>query len=157
MNSIRRKRVVRRQPKKGNIFLCLFSMGVSAVLAAIAAFNIYLASLPPISNFEDIKPNPVTTIYSADGEVIKTFTAFKFEKVSIDKIPDYLKQAVIATEDKNFYHHRGFDTLGMVRSTITNVMSGEVKQGASTITQQLARILFLSNRSPFFSSYGPSN
>ena len=61
-------------------------MCLSAVLAAIAAFNIYLASLPPISNFEDIKPNPVTTIYSADGEVIKTFTAFKFEKVSIDKI-----------------------------------------------------------------------
>ena len=118
---------------------------LSAVLAAIAAFNIYLASLPPISNFDDIKPNPITTIYSADGEVIKTFTAFKFEKVSIDKIPEYLKQAIIATEDKNFYHHRGFDTLGMVRSTIANVSSGQVKQGASTITQQLARILFLSN------------
>ncbi|MBR6298688.1 MAG: PBP1A family penicillin-binding protein, partial [Candidatus Gastranaerophilales bacterium] len=149
MNSIRRKRVVRRQPKKGNIFLCLFSMAISAVLAAIAAFNIYLASLPPISNFEDIKPNPVTTVYSADGEVIKTFTAFKFEKVSIDKIPEYLKQAVIATEDKNFYRHRGFDTMGMVRSTIANISSGEVKQGASTITQQLARILFLSNEKTF--------
>ncbi len=124
-------------------------MMLSAVLAAIAAFNIYLASLPPISNFEDIKPNPVTTIYSADGEVIKTFTAFKFEKVSIDKIPDYLKKAVIATEDKNFYNHRGFDTLGMIRSTITNVMSGQVKQGGSTITQQLARILFLSNERTF--------
>ena len=80
-------------------------------MAAVLAFNVYLASLPPISNFEDIKPNPVTTIYSADNEVIKTFTAFKFEKVSIDKIPTYLKQAVIATEDKNFYRHRGFDTL----------------------------------------------
>ena len=145
MNSVRRKRVQRRGPKKRNIFLCLFSMGMSAVLAAIAAFNIYLASLPPISNFEDIKPNPVTTIYSADGEVIKTFTAFKFEKVSIDKIPDYLKKAIIATEDKNFYTHRGFDTTGMIRSAITNILSGSVKQGASTITQQLARILFLSN------------
>ncbi len=149
MNNIRRKRIVKRGPKKRNIFLCLFSMGVSASLAAIAAFNIYLASLPPISNFEDIKPNPVTTIYSSDGEVIKTFTAFKFEKVSIDKIPEYLKEAVIATEDKNFYHHRGFDTMGMVRSTITNIASGEVKQGASTITQQLARILFLSNERTF--------
>ena len=119
------------------------------MLAAIAAFNIYLASLPPISNFEDIKPNPVTTIYSADGEVIKTFTAFKFEKVSINKIPKYLKEAVIATEDKNFYHHRGFDTMGMIRSTITNILSGEVKQGGSTITQQLARILFLSNERTF--------
>ena len=124
-------------------------MGLSAGLAAIAAFNIYLASLPPISNFEDIKPNPVTTIYSSDGEVIKTFTAFKFEKVSIDRIPKYLKEAVIATEDKNFYRHRGFDTMGMVRSTITNIASGEVKQGASTITQQLARILFLSNERTF--------
>ena len=149
MNSVRRKRVTKRSPKKRNIFICLFSMGVSAILAAIAAFNIYLASLPPISNFEDIKPNPVTTIYSADGEVIKTFTAFKFEKVSIDKIPDYMKKAVIATEDKNFYSHRGFDTLGMIRSTITNVMSGQVKQGGSTITQQLARILFLSNERTF--------
>lgn len=124
-------------------------MCLSALLAAIAAFNIYLASLPPISNFEDIKPNPVTTIYSADGEVIKTFTAFKFEKVSIDKIPEYLKQAVIATEDKNFYRHRGFDTMGMARSVIANISSGSVKQGASTITQQLARILFLSNERTF--------
>ena len=149
MNSVRRKRTARRGPKKRNIFMVLCSVCLSAALAAIAAFNIYLASLPPISNFEDIKPNPVTTIYSADGEVIKTFTAFKFEKVSIDKIPQPLKQAVIATEDKNFYHHRGFDTLGMVRSIITNILSGEVKQGASTITQQLARILFLSNERTF--------
>ena len=124
-------------------------MCLSAILAAIAAFNIYLASLPPISNFDEIKPNPVTTIYSSDGQVLKTFTAFKFEKVSIDKIPDGLKKAVIATEDKNFYHHRGFDTLGMVRSVITNISSGAVKQGASTITQQLARILFLSNERTF--------
>ena len=149
MNSVRRKRGVRKGPKKRNIFLCLFSMMISAMLAAIAAFYIYLASLPPISNFDDIKPNPVTTVYSADGEVIKTFTAFKFEKVSIDKIPDNLKKAVIATEDKNFYSHRGFDLLGMVRSTITNIMSGSVKQGGSTITQQLARILFLSNERTF--------
>lgn len=149
MNSVRRKRVAKRGPKKRNIFLCLASMCLSAFLAAVAAFNIYLASLPPISNFDDIKPNPVTTIYSSDGEVIKTFTAFKFEKVSIDKIPDNLKKAVIATEDKNFYHHRGFDTIGMVRSTITNILSGQVKQGASTITQQLARILFLSNERTF--------
>lgn len=145
MNSVRRKRVKQRGPKKGSIFLCLFSMGISAFLAAIAAFNIYLASLPPISNFEDIKPNPVTTVYAANGEVIKTFTAFKFERVSIEKIPEHLKHAIIATEDKNFYRHRGFDTLGMVRSMITNILSGRVKQGASTITQQLARILFLSN------------
>ena len=124
-------------------------MMLSAFLAAVAAFNLYLASLPPISNFDDIKPNPVTSIYSLDGEVIKTFTVFRFEKVSIDDIPANLKNAVISTEDKNFYRHRGFDTLGLVRSVFANIKAGSLKQGASTITQQLARILFLSNERTF--------
>ena len=124
-------------------------MMLSAFLAAVAAFNLYLASLPPISNFDDIKPNPVTSIYSLDGEVIKTFTVFRFEKVSIDDIPADLKNAVISTEDKNFYKHRGFDTLGLVRSVFANIKAGSLKQGASTITQQLARILFLSNERTF--------
>ena len=124
-------------------------MMLSAFLAAVAAFNLYLASLPPISNFDDIKPNPVTSIYSLDGEVIKTFTVFRFEKVSIDDIPADLKNAVISTEDKNFYRHRGFDTFGLVRSIFANIKAGSLKQGASTITQQLARILFLSNERTF--------
>ena len=117
----------------------------SATLAVIVAFNLYLATLQPINNFKDVQPNPVTTIYSADGENIKTFTAYKFEKVAFEDIPDDLKNAIIATEDKNFYHHRGFDTFGLVRSILTNIRAGSFKQGASTITQQLARILFLSN------------
>lgn len=124
-------------------------MAASAVLAAVAAFNLYLASLPPISNFEDIKPNPVTSIYSSDGENIKTFTVFRFEKVSIKDIPNNLKYAIIATEDKSFYQHRGFDTIGLLRSIVVNLKAGSAKQGASTITQQLARILFLSNERTF--------
>ena len=139
-----RKKQTKRGVKKRNFFLYFCMMVFSAFLSAVAAFNLYLASLPPISNFDDIKPNPVTSIYSLDGEVIKTFTAFRFEKVSIDDIPANLKNAVIATEDKNFYKHRGFDTLGLVRSVFANIKAGSLKQGASTITQQLARILFLS-------------
>ena len=143
------KRVsIRRKNNTGCISYVLVVL-FSAFLAVIVAFNLYLASLKPIDNFKEIKPNPVTAIYSSDGENIKTFTAYKFEKVSIDDIPDNLKNAVIATEDKNFYHHRGFDTLGLVRSAITNLRAGKLKQGASTITQQLARILFLSNERTF--------
>ena len=144
-----RRQPKRRGVKKRNIFLYFLMMMLSAFLAAVAAFNLYLASLPPISNFDDIKPNPVTSIYSLDGEVIKTFTVFRFEKVSIDDIPADLKNAVISTEDKNFYKHRGFDTLGLVRSVFANIKAGSLKQGASTITQQLARILFLSNERTF--------
>lgn len=144
-----RKQSKKRGVKKRNFFLYFVMMMLSAFLAAVAAFNLYLASLPPISNFDDIKPNPVTSIYSLDGEVIKTFTVFRFEKVSIDDIPANLKNAVISTEDKNFYRHRGFDTLGLVRSIFANIKAGSLKQGASTITQQLARILFLSNERTF--------
>lgn len=144
-----RKQSKKRGVKKRNFFLYFVMMMLSAFLAAVAAFNLYLASLPPISNFDDIKPNPVTSIYSLDGEVIKTFTVFRFEKVSIDDIPADLKNAVISTEDKNFYRHRGFDTFGLVRSIFANIKAGSLKQGASTITQQLARILFLSNERTF--------
>lgn len=150
-------RVIRKQPKRATkkrnsfVYFCMMVLcaTLAAIIAVVAAFNLYLASLPPISNFDDIKPNPVTSIYSADGELIKTFTIFRFEKISIEDIPADLKNAIIATEDKSFYRHRGFDTFGLVRSTIANIKAGSLKQGASTITQQLARILFLSNERTF--------
>ncbi len=144
-----KQRTQPKKPKKKNGFLYFLMVIFSAVLASVVAFNLYLASLPPISNFDDIKPNPVTSIYSEDGEIIKTFTVFKFEKVSISEIPKPLKDAIISTEDKNFYTHRGFDTMGLIRSALTNIQAGSLKQGASTITQQLARILFLSNERTF--------
>lgn len=123
---------------------------VSILLAGIVAFKLYLMSLPPIQNLNEFKPNIVTKFYSNDGEeVIKTFTAFTFSKVNLEDIPKNVTNAIIATEDKNFYHHRGYDISGLMRSTFANVLAGHVVQGASTITQQLARILFLSNEKTF--------
>lgn len=122
---------------------------ISICLAALVAFKLYLISLPPIQNLNEFKPNIVTKFYSNDNEVIKTFTAFTFSKVDLNNIPKNLQNAVIATEDKNFYKHRGYDVSGLARSTFVNVLSGHVVQGASTITQQLARILFLSNEKTF--------
>ena len=146
-NYTRRGRV-KKSNKKGT-FLSLITAGFAMFCAGIIAFNIYLVSLPPISNFDEIKPNPVTSIYSEDGEIIKTFTPYKFEKITIDEVPADLKNAFLSTEDRNFYRHRGFDTIGLIRSILVNIQAGSVKQGASTITQQLARILFLSNERTF--------
>ena len=144
------KRVsIKRKTNKAGCFTYFLVIVTSAFLAVITAFYLYLASLQPINNFKDVEPNPVTTVYSSDGENIKTFTAYRFEKVSINDIPQDLKNAIIATEDKNFYKHRGFDMFGLVRSVFVNIKSGKLKQGASTITQQLARILFLSNERTF--------
>lgn len=139
----------KRKRKSENSFLNLIIMFVIMCFAGFVAFYVYLVTLPPISNFDAIKPNQVTSIYSSDGEIIKTFAPFKFKKVEIENVPQDLKNAIIATEDKNFYKHKGFDVLGLIRSTLVNIKAGGVKQGASTITQQLARILFLSNERTF--------
>lgn len=119
------------------------------MLAGVASLQLYLSSLPPINNLEQFKPNIVTKIYSSDGEIIKTFTAYTYEKIELKDIPENLKKALIATEDKNFYRHHGYDMTGLARSTVQNLMAGHVVQGASTITQQLARVLFLNNERTF--------
>lgn len=115
------------------------------MLAGFVALNLYLSSLPPIENLEDYKPNIVTKFYSADGEVIKTFTAYTYDRIDLKDVPEELKKALIATEDKNFYRHKGYDVVGIIRSSIQNIIKRRAAQGASTLTQQLARILFLSN------------
>ena len=139
----------KRKPKKVNRFfnnLKMFVLISSALmLAGFVALNLYLSSLPKIDHLEDFKPNIVTKFYSEDGEIIKTFTAYTYDKVDLNDVPEELRKAIIATEDKNFYHHRGYDLFGIIRSSIQNVLARHAVQGASTITQQLARILFLSN------------
>lgn len=142
------KKVEKRKlsPEIGNALIFM----VSILLAGLVAFKLYLVSLPPIQNLGEFKPNIVTKFYANDGEnVIKTFTAFTFKKVDLKDIPDNLQHAIIATEDKNFYKHHGYDPLGLLRSTFANFAAGHVVQGASTITQQLARILFLSNEKTY--------
>ena len=127
--------------------LIVFALGVA--LAGMIALKLYLTSLPPIKNLNKLKPNIVTTFCAGDGEVIKTFAAYTYSNVSLKEVPDTLVKALIATEDKNFYSHPGYDLIGLGRSMVANLLAGHVVQGASTITQQLSRILFLSNEKTF--------
>ena len=127
--------------------LAVFFIGV--LLAGMLALKLYLISLPPIKNLNSLKPNIVTTFCASNGEVIKTFAAYTFSNVELREVPKQLTQALIATEDKNFYRHPGYDIVGLVRSMVANVLAGRVVQGASTLTQQLSRILFLSNEKTF--------
>lgn len=144
--------ISRNSKKDGGFFSTLkfiFIMGCACLLAGVASLELYLSSLPPINNLEQFKPNIVTKIYSSDDEIIKTFTAYTYEKIELKDIPDNLKKALIATEDKNFYRHHGYDLTGLARSMVQNVLAGHVVQGASTLTQQLARVLFLNNERTF--------
>ena len=143
------KRGVSKRVKFEHPILRLFSilivMAVGMSLAGLIALKLYLISLPPIKNLNTLKPNIITTFCSSDGQVIKTFAAYTFANVELKEVPKELVQALIATEDKNFYKHPGYDIVGLVRSMVANVLAGRVVQGASTLTQQLSRILFLSN------------
>ena len=124
-------------------------MIIGVMLAGMIALKLYLISLPPIKNLNTLKPNIVTTFCASDGEVIKTFAAYTYSNVELKEVPEQLVKALIATEDKNFYSHPGYDLFGLARSMMANVVAGHVVQGASTITQQLSRILFLSNEKTF--------
>lgn len=147
-NSYSSKRVMIDNPMLKVITgLIVFALGVA--LAGMIALKLYLMSLPPIKNLNKLKPNIVTTFCAGDGEVIKTFAAYTYSNVSLKEVPDTLVKALIATEDKNFYSHPGYDLIGLGRSMVANLLAGHVVQGASTITQQLSRILFLSNEKTF--------
>ena len=144
-----RRNIVRKENKFFKAVKVTFILGVAFVLAAGVSFNLYLSSLPPINNLDGFKPNIVTKFYSHDGEIIKTFTAYTYSRVDIKNVPQDFINALIATEDKNFYNHHGYDLYGLARSTVQNLIARKFVQGASTITQQLARILFLSNEKTF--------
>lgn len=149
---MREYKVPRRKKKKnqlGKFIVNGFVIMVAVACAGVAALKLYTMMLPPIKNLESYKPNVVTQIYAEDGEIIKTFTAYTSEKATIKEIPDALKKAIIATEDKNFYSHEGYDLVGLARSVVVNLQSGRFVQGASTITQQLARLLFLNNEKTY--------
>ena len=127
--------------------VCVMCLGFA--LAGMIALKLYLISLPPIKNLNSLKPNIVTTFCANDGQVIKTFAAYTFSNLELKEVPKPLIQALIATEDKNFYKHPGYDLVGLARSVVANILAGRVVQGASTLTQQLSRILFLSNEKTF--------
>ena len=142
------KRVVVENPLI-KFITTIFVFGIGVILAGLLALKLYLVSLPPIKNLNSLKPNIVTTFCANDGQVIKTFAAYTYSNVELKEVPETLIKALIATEDKNFYKHEGYDLVGLARSMVANVIAGHVVQGASTITQQLSRILFLSNEKTF--------
>ncbi len=107
-------------------------------------------TLPDVSIISKTIPHETTTIYSADNVVLADL--HKEENrliVPLSKISPTMRKAVVALEDSRFYRHHGIDPIGIVRATVVNVVRGEKAQGASTITQQLARHLFLSKQKKF--------
>jgi penicillin-binding protein 1A len=123
----------------------LVSLGVvGTALAGLAAALIY-PNLPPLEALTDYKPKLPLRVYTADGGLIGEFGEERRAFIAIENVPKTMKQAIIAAEDERFYTHGGVDTLGILRAAGANLLSGGAKEGASTITMQVARNFFLSN------------
>lgn len=121
-------------------------LGVEALLLVLCfLYGIYLVSgLPSLEELENPKPELATRVYSIDGEIIGQFFIKNRTHVSFSKLPPDLVNALIATEDRNFYKHWGIDVGRVFRALVKDLIALRAKEGASTITQQLARNLYLS-------------
>lgn len=104
----------------------------------------YGARMPSATSWSIPERPPNVKILAANGDIIANRGATGGEAVALEDMSPYIPQAVIAIEDRRFYSHFGVDPLGLARAMLTNVMSGRMVQGGSTLTQQLAKNLFLS-------------
>jgi len=130
--------------KKVAILLFLAGGVFFGILAGV--FFALTHDLPQILSLETFKPSSVTRIYSEDNVLLAELFLEKRDPVPLKVIPDDLKKALITTEDRKFYQHSGIDLRGILRAVISNIRAGEFVEGASTITQQLAKTLFLTPR-----------
>jgi penicillin-binding protein 1A len=134
----------RLNKKRVAILLVLACGTIIGVMAG--AFLALTHDLPQIRSLESFNPSSVTRIYSSDEVLLAELFVEKRDPVSLKIIPEYVKKALIATEDRSFYRHSGVDIKGVIRAIIKDIRAREFVEGASTITQQLAKTLFLTPR-----------
>ena len=118
-------------------------LGSAIGIAALWAFAILPRSLPPVSALETFQPIQGTKIYDDNDELLTELHVERRIFVPLSRIPQSLKDAIIATEDRRFYSHWGVDPVGIARAVYQNYRRGRIVEGGSTITQQLTKVLFL--------------
>ncbi|EKO5171623.1 PBP1A family penicillin-binding protein [Vibrio vulnificus] len=127
--------------------LLIFAL-ICIILGVTTIFGFYQyvkPELPDVATLKNVELQTPMQVFSQDGKLIAQFGEKRRIPVTYDQIPQSLIHALIATEDSRFYDHYGIDPIGITRAALVVAMSGSAKQGASTITQQLARNFFLSN------------
>ena len=109
-------------------------------------FEVYLfmlsKDLPSLDELQKFNPEQVTKIISSDGVIIEKLYTHKRDMIDISSIPINLRNALLSMEDRDFYNHNGINIKGIIRAIVINISSLSTKQGASTLTQQLARNMY---------------
>ncbi len=116
---------------------------ILVAVAVILVYNHFLPELPPLSKLENISPKLVTNIYDQNGEISYEYYVERREWTPFDSIPEMAKAAVTATEDRKFYTHWGVNVWAIPKAVFETVFQGKKLRGASTLTQQLTKLLFL--------------
>lgn len=125
------------------IFIVFLGAGLLATGFLVWGYYYVTRDLPNLSRIEDYQPPAVTKVLSSDGTLIAEFYIERRYPVKLKDVPDLVKRAFLAAEDASFYDHQGVDPAGIARAILKNFQSGNVKQGGSTITQQVVKNLLL--------------
>ncbi len=133
------------------LYPIIFILGLLAIVAAvlIVVLSLTYPNLPSLEILTDYRPKIPLQIFTADGYLLGEFGEERRALVNIQDVPPAMKQAILAAEDERFYQHHGVDTQGILRALFANVTGGGKRQGASTITQQVAKNFFLSSEKTY--------
>jgi penicillin-binding protein 1A len=141
----------RRDPPKrkrgrgflGGLFRFALLLLLWAAIVGGGALGYFVMTLPDTNQLTTAERKPSVTILASDGSIIATFGDLFGQPLTLKEMSPWLPKAVVATEDRRFYSHFGIDPIGLIRAGFTDLRSGHVVQGGSTITQQLAKTVFL--------------
>ena len=131
-----------RRRRTRRLIIVLVLLGLAILTGSIAG-GLLTSDIPEVTRLEDWKPPVVSVLYAADGTPTYQYGGEKRILVDFDQIPPQFLQAIVATEDSRFYRHFGVDPLGITRALWRDVVHARFKEGGSTLTQQLAKLLFL--------------
>ena len=130
-------------------FIALLGFVAIGVAVAIIILVLTYPNLPSLELLTDYRPKIPLRVYTADNHLIGEFGEERRAVITIGEVPSIMKQAILSAEDDRFYQHGGIDYLGVLRAAGTNLLGGGKKQGASTITQQVARNFFLTGEKTY--------
>ena len=134
----------------GRVLFGLLVLLSAAVGATAGLLLVYSTDLPQVEELERYRPSSVTELYDGQGRVIGTFALQRRVIATYDDYPEVLRNALVSIEDKDFYRHSGINISRIVGAAYRDIESGGKVQGASTLTMQLARNLFLSPDRSFY-------
>lgn len=129
----------------------LSTLVIMGVMALVAYFYSVTQGLPSVEKTlrDGVNPTHWTQVFSSDGTPILSFGRFRHQSVRLENVSPYFLDALIATEDRRFYTHRGVDPVAVLRAIVSDVTHKKIREGGSTLTQQLARNVFLTNERSF--------